>query len=64
MHNSREAPLRGQLMCMKTMPLIRTYKYNSGNLLSKGCSCMCETMPLSRLLMCVQNNASRLDLHV
>ena len=29
MYNSKEVPLRGQLMCMKTMPLIRTYMHNS-----------------------------------
>ena len=33
MYNSREAPLKGRLMCMKTMPLIRTYMYNSVNCL-------------------------------
>ena len=36
MHDSGEAPLKGQLMCMKTMSLIRTYMYKSAKSPSKG----------------------------
>ena len=46
MYNSREVPLKEQLMCMKTMPLIRTYMHNS------------REVPLRRQPMCMKDYAS------
>ena len=46
MYNSREVPLKEQLMCMKTMPLIRTYMHNS------------REVPLRRKPMCMKDYAS------
>ena len=36
-------------MCVGTIPLGMTYKYNSKNRLPKGYSCGQETMPLGRI---------------
>ena len=35
----------------ETMPLGRTYMYDSGCRISRGCCCMHETMPLGRTYM-------------
>ena len=51
MRTSREAPLIGQLMYMKTVPLIWTYMYSSVNCLWKGCWCVEKTIPLIRTYM-------------
>ena len=64
MHDSREVPLRRQLMCMKTMPLIKTYMHNSREAPLKGrLMCTCTITFSSWMVVLNQLVSHLLDLH-